>query len=161
MPKRVMTRRASDNKYLHKDFHGALSLAIDYLDRNYGEEAVTAYLRQFTRSYYSELIKQIAERGLIALAEHFRQIYEIEGGSASIRLSDTGDELFVEVEQCPAVAHMRRRGFKIARLFVETTKTVDETLCEGTPFECDLLEYDPDTGRSRERFRRSRRGGHE
>ena len=161
MPKRVMTRRASDNKYLHKDFHGALSLAIDYLDRNYGEQAVRSYLRQFARSYYSELTRQIVERGLIALAKHFQRIYEIEGGSASIRLSDTGNELFVEVEQCPAVAHMRRRGFKIASLFVETTRTVNAALCEGTPFEYELLEYDPETGRSVERFQRSRRGGHE
>jgi hypothetical protein len=158
MPRHVMTRRASDNRYLHKDFHGALSLAIDYLDRNYGEEAVRSYLRQFTRCYYSELKESIAERGLVALAEHFAGVYGIEGGSASIRLSESGDELSIEVDECPAVAHMRRRGFKIARLFVETTRTVNAALCEGTPFEYDLLEYDPETGRSRERFSRKAGG---
>lgn len=160
MPKQVMTRRASDNQYLHKDFHGALSLAIDYLDRNYGEAAVRAYLRQFTRSYYAGLTKQLSERGLIALAEHFERVYEIEGGSASIRLSESGDELSIEVDECPAVSHMRERGFVIARLFVETTRTVNATLCKGTPFEYELLEYDPETGRSREVFRR-RAGGRE
>jgi len=49
MPKEAMTRRASDNVYLHKDFHGALSIAIDYLDRNYGEAACTILVRS-TRS---------------------------------------------------------------------------------------------------------------
>jgi hypothetical protein len=154
MTRQVMTRRASDNQYLHKDFHGALSLAIDYFDRNYGEEAVRAYLRQFTRSYYAGLTDQLSERGLIALAEHFARIYEIEGASASIRLSESGDELSVDVSECPAVRHMRERGFPISRLFVETMRTVNAALCEGTPFEYELLEYDPDTGRSRERLRR-------
>jgi hypothetical protein len=151
MPKQAMTRRASDNVYLHKDFHGALSLAIDYLDSNYGEAAVRAYLRRFTRSYYADLTKQLCDRGLIALKEHFERIYEIEGGSASIRLSE--DALSIEVDECPAVRHMRERGFPISSLFVETTRTVNAALCEGTPFEYELLEYDPDTGRSRERFR--------
>jgi hypothetical protein len=31
-----MERRASDNTYLHKDFHGALSAGLDYLRLTYG-----------------------------------------------------------------------------------------------------------------------------
>ncbi len=48
MARQVMRREASDNEYLHRDFHGALSAAIEYLDRRYGEEAVRSYLREFT-----------------------------------------------------------------------------------------------------------------
>ena len=40
MAKEVMRRQASDNPYLHRDFHGALSAGIEYLDRHYGEDAV-------------------------------------------------------------------------------------------------------------------------
>ncbi len=155
MSKEVMTRRAADNVYLHKDFHGALSLAIDYLDRSYGEDAVRDYLRRFTRSYYTDVTEQIVERGLIALKEHFERIYEIEGGSVSISLDE--DELSIEVNECPAISHMRERGFPISRLFVETTRTVNAALVEGTLFEYELLEYDAATGRSRERFRRRAR----
>ncbi|MFH0796159.1 MAG: hypothetical protein V2A65_03775 [Candidatus Omnitrophota bacterium] len=36
MTKETMSRKASDNIYLHKDFHGALSAGIEYLDRHYG-----------------------------------------------------------------------------------------------------------------------------
>ena len=31
MPKQVMTRKAGNNVYLHKDFHGALSNGIDFI----------------------------------------------------------------------------------------------------------------------------------
>ncbi len=155
MAKEVMRRRASDNVYLHKDFHGALSAGIEYLHRRYGEEAVRAYLRQFTRSYYAPLMQDIQARGLRALKEHLEQVYQREGVAPDTILSD--DELLVKVDSCPAVAHMRSRGYPVAQLFYETTRTVNEALCEGSPFRAELLQYDPQTGRTAMRFRRARR----
>ncbi len=152
MAKRIMRRKASDNKYLHKDFHGALSAAIEYLDRRYGEGAVRQYLRQFTSSFYAPLIKALNERGLIALKKHFEKIYEVEGGNIEISFSE--DELVLKVECCPAVMHMRKGGYPVARLFYETINTVNQTLCEGTLFAAELLEYDQQTGRSTQRFYR-------
>lgn len=152
MAKEIMRRRASDSKYLHQDFHGALSAGIDYLDCHYGEEAVRQYLRQFTSSFYSPLIKSLKERGLIALKEHFEKIYEDEGGNLKIVLSE--DEMVLKVKACPAVRHMRQQGYPVAKLFYETTKTVNETLCKDTPFSAELLEYDEQTGHSVQRFYR-------
>ncbi len=152
MSKDTMSRRGSDNVYLHKDFHGALSAGIEYLEVNYGAEAVRDYLRRFTRAYYALLIDQIKTRGLVALKEHFERIYAIEGAAVQIDLSE--DELTVRAGECPAVAHMRSHGYPIARLFVETTRTVNEALCEGTPFQAELLDYDDQTGGGTQRFTR-------
>jgi len=154
MAKEVMRRRASDNVYLHKDFHGALSAGIEYLHEHYGEQAVRDYLRQFTLAFYAPLREQLRERGLVALKEHFERIYELEGGEVEMTLSP--DELTIHVAACPAVMHMREHGYPIARLFFETTRTVNETLCEGTPFAAELVEYDEQTGRSLQRFFRRR-----
>ncbi len=44
-------------------------------------------------------------------------------------LSD--DELRIEVEACPAVTHMRKQGYPVARLFHDTTRTVNEAICHG------------------------------
>jgi hypothetical protein len=150
MAKEAITRRASDNRYLHKDFHGALSVALEYLERHYGEQAVRDYLRQFARSYYAPLTEDLARRGLVALEEHFAGLYRMEG--AEPRISRTDDDLYIEIDACPAVAHMRRRGYPVARLFYETTKTVNEAICEGTPFAAELLDYDDETGRSTQHF---------
>ena len=150
MPKQVMHRQARDNRYLHKDFHGALSVGIDYLEARYGEEAVRQYLRQFARAFYGPLTEDLRNRGLVALQEHFARIYEIEGASPCFRLTD--DELVIELDACPAVSHMREHNYPVARLFYETTRTLNEALCEGTPFAAELLEYDPQTGRSVQRF---------
>jgi hypothetical protein len=150
MAKEVMRRQASDNEYLHKDFHGALSAAIEYLDERYGEEAVRDYLREFTTTFYAPLIREIARRGLAPLRDHFQRVYEREGGAAELRLTE--DELLIRVTACPAVTHMRQNGYRVARLWVETTRTVNEALCEGTPFAAELVEYDDQTGASVQRF---------
>jgi hypothetical protein len=47
MPKEVMRRKASDNDYLHRDFHLTLNMGIEYLREKFGDEAVGEYLEQF------------------------------------------------------------------------------------------------------------------
>jgi hypothetical protein len=150
MPKEIITRHAADNAYLHKDFHGALSTGIAYLEQRYGAEAVRDYLRQFAAAFYAGVTQAINERGLIALREHLERIYEIEGGQIAIIYSD--DELLLEVEACPAVTHMREHDYAVAPLFYETSRTVYAAICEGTPFALEWLRYDEVSGRSAVRF---------
>ncbi|MHB9126243.1 MAG: hypothetical protein ACYC4F_09885 [Armatimonadota bacterium] len=150
MSKEIMERRAADNEYLHKDFHGALSAGIDYLADHYGIEGIKEYLRRFAKTYYSPLIEEFKKRGLVALKEHFARIYAIEGGSIGIDCSE--DELVLKVEACPAVMHMRGHGYAVSPYFIETIRTVNEALCEGTDFAFELIEYDEETGKSIQRF---------
>jgi len=150
MPKEVMERRASDNEYLHRDFHGALSSALIYLEERFGPEAVREYLGEFAHAYYAPLREDLLARGLPAIAERLRRVYETEGGEARLRLTD--DELIVEVPACPAVRHMRARGYAVSPMWRETIRSVNEGICEGTPWEFELLQYREDTGASTGRF---------
>ena len=149
-----MRRKAADNPYLHKDFHGALSGGIEYLHRHFGADSVRRYLRQFAASFYCPLTEDLKKRGLVALKEHFEKVYQLEGGKAHFDLSD--DELKITVAVCPAVIHMRKNGYPVAELFFETTRTVNETICEGTLFAAELLNYNPETGSGIQRFTRLR-----
>ena len=156
MTKEVMERNASDNEYLHKDFHGALSNGLTYLAQRYGEQAVRDYLRQFALPFYAPLTEDIKNRGLKALQEHFEKIYATEGGEIEIDFTEECMEL--RVKRCPAVTHMREKGYQISPLFYETERTVNKTICEGTPFEAELVEYDTETGKSVQRFSRRNNG---
>ena len=82
----------------------------------------------------------------LTLKERFEKVYQLEGGK--IRIDCSEDQMTVEVEACPAVTFMRRNNLPVAELFNETIKTTYETICEGTPFAVELLEYDAQTGRS-------------
>ena len=150
--KEVMERTARESVYFHQDFHGALSVGIEYLHEQYGEQAVRDYLREFALSFYAPLRRALREKGLAALKDHFEALYQIEGGTVQFELS--ADELVMRVAACPAVGHMRSHGYPVARLFHETTRTINEALCEGSPYSAELLEYEPQSGRSVQRFSR-------
>ncbi|MFC1509447.1 hypothetical protein ACFL60_07170, partial [Candidatus Omnitrophota bacterium] len=110
------------------------------------------YLRQFTSAYYSPLKRRLCDEGLSALKDYFENMYTIEGGEITATLTD--NELVVSVSSCPAVMHMRGHGYTVATLFRETTETVNSALCEGTPYEAELVEYDEKNGKSVQRFSR-------
>jgi len=154
--KEIMHRQAAERVYFHQDFHGALSCGIEYLHAHYGARAVREYLREFALTFYAPLRQAVREQGLAVLKDHFERLYRLEGGEARFTLS--ADELVICVAACPAVRHMRASGYPVARLFHETTRTVNEALCEGTPFVADLAQYDPQTGRSVQRFSRRTQG---
>jgi hypothetical protein len=152
MANEVMRRKASDNEYLHKDFHGALSVGLDYLREHYGDDSVREYLREFALDFYAPLTNDLKQRGLVALKEYFEKLYKTEGGEISITFSP--DELVLKVQACPAVMHIRKNNHAVSPLFYETTKTVNEMICQNTPFAAELVEYDQQTGRSVQRFYR-------
>lgn len=152
MPTETMRRRAADNPYLHKDFHGALSCGIQYLDDHYGPDAVREYLRRFTDAFHHPLKAALRSRGLVPLADHIHRIYALEGVEVGIDLAP--GELVVHVDACPAMSHMRAHGYPVADLWVETTRTVYSRLCEDTPYDFELSAYDDATGAATLRFTR-------
>lgn len=149
-----MERQAEDNVYLHKDFHKALNQALIYLEKNFGEQAVSDYLRTFARDFYSPLTASIQEKGLDPLQKHFEDIYAIEGGDVSIERSDDDRQLAIHVRRCPALAHIQAAGDLVSPLFHLTHEVVNEAICEGTPYQARLIDYDPSTGACIQRFER-------
>jgi hypothetical protein len=150
MPKRIMRRRAGDNEYLHPDFHCALNRGLLYLEKHFGPRAVTDYLRRFAREYYAPLTRALAEQGLAPLRAYIERIYAVE--KAEVHIEQSEDEMTVRVPWCPAVKRIRERGEAISPLFAETTRAVNNAICEGTPFRAELREYDPETGAAVQRF---------
>ena len=154
MPKQVMNRKASDNPYLHKDFHGALSCGIEYLHTHYGEDAVREYLRDFARAFYAPLRQRVKTDGLAVIRKHYEEIFREETGAVKFQGSDNA--LTLTVKACPAIAHMRKHGLPVARMYCETTRIMNEVLCEGSPFTAELCNCDPRLGTCEQRFRRRR-----
>ena len=80
----IMDQKAADHDYLHKDFHGALSYAILYLDKTFGLQATIEYLQQVGRTCYAPLSAQIKKLGLSALEKHLRHVFTKEEGRFTI-----------------------------------------------------------------------------
>ena len=150
MAKKVINQKASDNTYYHPDFHTALNYGIDYLYMNFGEEAVREYLRQFVDSYYTVLKKDLTEKGLVAIREHYKKIFQIENAVFNMNMS--GDELVIHLSESPAVMHMRVGGHPVSPLYHETVSTVNKEICNNTIYDCEMEEYNHENGSYQIRF---------
>ena len=152
MAKLVMDRRASDNKYLHRDFHVSGDTGIAYVGRLWGDSAVTEYLENFTVSWYSPLIAGIKKNGLDALQEHIEKIYGIEEASDVLHITRTKNELKINVDRCPAISYMRSIGHEPSPWYKELTSTVNRVIAEKSGVGFEMISYDEKTGRASYRF---------
>ena len=150
MSKQRLRQKSENAVYFHKDFHIALNMAIEYLHRTFGAQAVREYLTQFANAWYAPLKQEIRKTGLAAIREHYREIYRIEGADFTMNFSE--NELLIHLSASPAVGHIRTKGFPVSELFYETVVTVNQTICENTAFQCEVEKYDEESGGYELRF---------
>jgi hypothetical protein len=142
--KKSMTRRASDNKYLHKDFHLSMNILLNYIYNRFGEDSVIRYLAQYTKAYHQPLHEQLQAGNMDALRNYLEDIYQKEEWTVSIRIS--GNVMEVVQEACPGITTIKSSGGQPCPCYVETYRTVYETLCDHTPFRYELKYFDDQTG---------------
>lgn len=148
----VFERRASENKYLHRDFHISMNMLMEYICDKFGEEALTEYLRTFSREFHKQRKKNLVENGLEVLRDYFEKVYADEEWDIEITIAD--GELKLMQKACPGISHIRKNGFSPIPQYIETYTTVYEELCRETPFEYEMLDFNNDTGACIQIFRR-------
>ena len=150
MSKKSISRKASDNRYYHPDFHIALNQSLDYLLQNLGEEAVREYLSQFAKRYFATLKRELGVVGLAAIRGHYEKTFEVERATFDIQASP--GELHVRLAESPAVKHIRTSGHQVSVAYHETVSMVNQEICRDTGFGYELLEYNRDNGAYHLRF---------
>lgn len=115
-------------KYLHKDFHGAMSYCLQFVAERYGKEEVEEYLHEVARTVYRDLIQDIKNRGLVAWREHVERIFELEEGGFSIEEKEGGFDLVVDC--CPAITHIQERGYPLYEDFCAGTCVVQAEIAK-------------------------------
>lgn len=153
--RRLMVRKASDNKYLHRDFHLSQNLLMDYIYSNFGENALIGYLEQFANAYFQPVKQKLQTGDLNALLDYFTDLYQKE--EWPVKITSGENSLVIEQESCPAISYIRARGSKPCPGYRETYHTIYQTLCRDTPFEYILEYFDNETGACRQMF--IRKGG--
>lgn len=146
MTKKSITVRASDNEYFHKDFHIALNYGIEYLYKNFGEDAVVEYLIQFANNYHTPLKKTLSTIGLPAIKKHYEKIFKIERATYDMNFSKDNSELTIHLHASTAVMYIKKNGHLIAPAYEKTVSIVNQEICRNTPYDCKLIEYKQDNG---------------
>lgn len=137
---------------VHKDFHGALSFGLQFLEQNYGAEGLGDFLRGLAETVYAPLVDHLRTRGLEALHDHWRAVFDLEEGDVELELQ--GEMLVLRVRRCPAICHMQEHGYPIADHFCEHTRIVNEAVCKAAGYVAEV-EHDQNAGRCVQRFRRT------
>ncbi len=150
MAKKVINQKASNSTYFHPDFHIALNYCIEYLHQNFSEEAVREYMMQFANAYFAPLKKALMEKGLLAIKEHFEKIYKIE--TAVFDMNISCNDLNIHLYESPAVIYIKANGHRVTFLYRETIASVNEEICRNTDYDCEVLDYNDDTGAYHLRF---------
>jgi len=134
---------------VHKDFHGALSFGMQFLEAQYGEEALRAFFQGLANTVYKPLADDLRARGLEALREHWQRVFSLEEGEFELQME--GETLRLSVHACPALCHMRAHGYAVAEHFCEHTRLVNEAVCRAAGYAASV-EYDQSAGRCLQRF---------
>jgi hypothetical protein len=149
---KVMERKASDNKYLHRDFHISLNILMGHISSNFGKDALISYLEQYAGAYYKPLKQELKLGNIGALFEYLTEIYAKEEWPVKI-ISDE-NYILVEQESCPGISHIKASGNQPCPGYRETYNTLYTTLCRDTPFEYTLEYFNDETGACKQIFKR-------
>ncbi|MBN2557529.1 MAG: hypothetical protein JXB33_02100 [Clostridia bacterium] len=147
---KVIERKASDNKYLHRDFHISMNMLMDYICSVFGENALIEYLVEFSSAFHAPRKEFLIADDLASLESYFREIYKKEEWPVEILMEDK--ELVITQESCPGISHIRKAGLEPIKQYRETYGTVYEAMCAGTPYEYRLEYFDDEKGACRQRF---------
>ena len=134
---------------VHKDFHGALSYGVQFVEDAYGPEGVRDFLAGLAHTVYKPLCDDLRARGLEALREHWKTIFDLEEGGYEMRMD--GEMLVLDVKRCPAISHIRDHGYALASHYCEHTRIVNDAICAAAGYAA-CVEYDQDAGICVQRF---------
>ncbi len=140
---------ASSCANVHKDFHGALSYGLDFIEKSYGFDGLCSFLSVMAPAVYQPLIEDLRVRGLVALAEHWQKVFALEAGDYELQADE--DVLTLTVRRCPAIDHMQEHGYAIAEHFCEHTRVVNEAVCRAAGYRAEVV-YDQAAGSCVQRF---------
>lgn len=155
MAKEVMARKASDNRYLHRDFHNILNLGLDYLADRFGPATVVGYLTDFAEHFHAPDIEAIQIGGLPAVAAIFQRTYASEDAAGVLSFEEKDGALIIRIDACPAVSHIRKLGDEPSRYYALTTSVVWRKIARRSGIGFEPLFYDPATGSAEYLFYRN------
>jgi len=118
---------------LHKDFHGSMNAAVEYVGSRYGRDGLREVFRNTAQKVYRSINEKLKAGDWSELLEHWNYFMAREGADFSIVVTET--EAVLTVRRCPAVAHLRDLGMAPSAFFCDQTVLLNEAWCEGTPFE--------------------------
>jgi hypothetical protein len=111
----------------HADFYFAVNATFRFIQRHHGVGALIKYWQDLGQSYYQPVSKRWSELGFAGVADYWRVFFAAEPGS-DVEVSESPDEVRLEVKTCPAIRHLREHGREIVPNFCQHCFFVNEAI---------------------------------
>ena len=148
MEKLHIDRKASDNKYFHRDFHLAADNGLYYVGENYGDAGIKEYLTQYALNFYKLLAVDVKKGGLGVLENRFKTVYEKEEWSENLSTTLTENKLVIKIDKCPAITYMKSEGHVPSPWYKELTYTVYDVLAKMCDLKFTVVSYSEEDGKA-------------
>ena len=132
--------RYKDTGELHMDFHGATNTTINYIVDNFGEAALTEIFNRVGKDVYKSIHQGLKNDDPSELIEHLN--YYLTREKADYTLQENEDGFVLQVNKCPAVAHIRKLGLEPSPYFHRQYIDISNALCDGTPWQCETTIFE-------------------
>lgn len=133
--------RYQENNELHLDFHGTTNTTLNYIAEKFGVDALKMLLRKTGRDVYRSIREKLAAGDASELVEHLNWFFYREKGKYQLTVS--GNEITLEVFECPAIRHLKKLGLEVSEFACLQTSEVNAGMCEGTPWKSEVRVLEP------------------
>ena len=113
----------------HADFYFVVNATFRFILRHHGEGALRKYWQDIGQSYYQPVSKRWGELGFAGVVDYWRAFFAAEPG-AEVEVSESQDEVRLEVKTCPAIRHLREHGREIVPNFCQHCFFVNEAIAK-------------------------------
>jgi len=100
------------------DFYFAINATFRFIYNRQGRKGWIKYLRHLAREYFHPVNEPWRQNGLSAVAAYWEAFFAAEPG-ARIEVSQSPDEVIIDVHRCPAIAHLKEQNREIVPFYCQ------------------------------------------
>jgi hypothetical protein len=109
------------------DFYLAINATFRFMLARLGMDGLRRYWHDLGTRYYAPVSAKWKSGGLPAVADYWRAFFDAEPG-AEVIVTESSDEVRLDVKTCPAIKHLRSQGREIVSCFCQHCHFVSEAI---------------------------------
>ena len=109
------------------DFYFVINATFHFITRQLGAAALRDYWRDLGTRYYAPVTAMWKRGGLSAVADYWQDFFSAEPG-ADVRVTHEADAVILDVQRCPAIAHLRAHHRQIHPAFCQHCYFVSQAI---------------------------------
>jgi hypothetical protein len=137
------------------DFYFAINATFRFILNRFGKKGLERYWTELGEKYYAPVAVAWKHSGFEGVGNYWKDFFAAEPGSA-VDVEVTEEAVILDVQVCPAIAHLRQHGREIVPSFCQHCFFVSEAMSRSSGL---TVRIDGGNGTCRQVFSRPESAG--